>query len=130
MTRFVPASAAETLSHALWCLANPAPKDGDTRYLFPFVDSLDGSRWLEVLTDYNIHVHVDADFMPIAAILQPWIDAGHLPVDTNIQLALLVDANRGGTLVVYDAFPQLFKDMSLTHEQMVQNGLLPGGMVP
>jgi hypothetical protein len=36
----------------------------------------------------------------------------------------LSQAKRGQHLVVYDAFPQFFKDMSKTHEQMVAAGLL------
>ena len=60
----------------------------------------------------------------IAVILQPWVDTGHLPADTNAQLAALIESKRGQQLVVYDAFPQLFKDMSKTLEQMISAGLL------
>jgi hypothetical protein len=62
--------------------------------------------------------------------LQPWIDAGHLPADTNTNLAALVESLRGQRLVVYDAFPQLFKDMSKTYAEMITAGLLAAPHTP
>ena len=126
MIRFVPSSAAEPLSNDLWSLSRPPAVRGpnDTQYLFGWVNALDASRWLMVDTEYEISVHPDAELGGIAVILQPWIDAGHLPADTNTQLAALIASKRGQQLVVYDAFPQLFKDMSKTHEQMIAAGLL------
>jgi len=96
----------------------------DTQFLFGWVDALNGTRWLVVDTEYSIAIHVAAFFGPVAAILQPWIDDGSLPADTNTQLAALINANRGQRIVVYDAFPQLFKDMSKTYQQMISAGLL------
>lgn len=126
MRRFVPSSAAEPLSQALWGLSRPPHVRGedDTQYLFGWITALDDSRWLQVDTTYEINVHPDAVLDGIADILQPWIDAGHLPADTNTELAALVESLRGKRLVVYDAFPQLFKDMSKTREQMIAAGLL------
>lgn len=126
MIRFVPSSAAEPLSQALWGLSRPPHVRGehDTRYLFGWITALDGSRWLMVPTDYTINVHAEAVLDGIADILQPWIDAGHLPANTNTVLAALVESLRGQRLVVYDAFPQLFKDMSKTREEMIAAGLL------
>ena len=126
MIRFIPAEAAEPLSEALWSLSNPHRKPEDTQYLFGWIESkLDGSRWLEVPTTYTIPVHADAVLDGIADILQPWIDGGHLPADTNTVLSALVESSRGGLLTVYDAFPQLFKDMSKTREEMIALNLLP-----
>jgi hypothetical protein len=126
MTLYTPASAAEPLSEALYALSRPPQvRDGnDTRYLFGWVTCTDGSRWLQVDTAYDIPVHPQAELGEIAAILQPWIDEGHLPADTNTQLAALVDSVRGGRLVVWEAFPQLFKDLSQTREQLVEAGIL------
>ena len=126
MIRFVPSSAAEPLSQALWGLSRPPQVRGenDTQYLFGWITALDGTRWLMVPTDYTINVHAEAELNGIADILQPWIDAGHLPANTNTQLAALITENRGGRLVVYDAVPQLFKDMSKTREEMIAAGLL------
>jgi hypothetical protein len=126
MTRYVPSSSAEPLSQALWGLSRPPSIRGeqDTQYLFGWIDALDGSRWLMVDTEYEINVHPDAELGAIADILQPWIDSGDLPIDTNTQLAAFIDSKRGQRLVVYDAFPQLFKDMAKTHEQMIAAGLL------
>lgn len=126
MNRFVPSSAAEPLSNALWGLSRPPETRGpnDTQYLFGWITALDGSRWLVVDTEYEVNVHQDTVLGDIAAILQPWIDAGHLPADTNTELAALVESLRGKRLVVYDAFPQLFKGMSKTREEMIAAGLL------
>lgn len=126
MIRYIPSSAAEPLSNALWSLSRPPAVRGpnDTQFLFGWENALDASRWLVVDTEYEISVHPDAELGGIADILQPWIDSGQLPDDTNTQLAALIKSKRGQQLVVYDAFPQLFKDMSRTHEQMVAAGLL------
>jgi hypothetical protein len=132
MIRFIPSSAAEPLSNALWSLSRPPAIRGeqDTQFLFGWVDALDGSRWLMVDTEYEINVHADAELNGIADILQPWIHGGHLPADTNTTLAALVESKRGGRLVVYDAFPQLFKDMSKTREEMIAAGLLAEPQMP
>lgn len=132
MIRYVPSSAAEPLSQALWGLSRPPQVRGenDTRYLFGWLTALDDSRWLMVETDYSINVHAEAKLDGIADILQPWINAGHLPADTNTALSALIDAKRGQRLVVYDAFPQLFKDMSKTREQMIAAGLLAEPCMP
>lgn len=126
MIRYIPASAAEPLSVALWSLARPPElrEDNDTQYLFPWVSATDESLWLSVETEFQITLHNEAVLGGIADILQPWIDGGHLPPDTNTQLAALIESKRGQRLVVYDAFPQLFKDMSKTLEQMIDAGLL------
>ena len=134
MNRNVPSSAAESLSQALWSLSRPPqvrdPKD--TQFLFPWITALDGSRWLMVDTEYEINVHPDAELNGIADILQPWIDGGHLPEDTNTTLAAMVESSAasGERLVVYDAFPQLFKDMSKTHAEMIAAGLLAEPQMP
>ena len=124
MIRYVPSSVATELSAALWALSRPVRSADDTQFLFPWVTALNGSQWLAVKDDYTISVHPDADFAPIATLLQPWIERGELPGDTNTQLAALVESLRGSRLMVYDAFPQLFKDMSKTHAEMIAAGLL------
>lgn len=132
MIRYVPSSAAEPLSNALWGLSRPPETRGpnDTQYLFPWITALDATRWLVVDTEYEVNVHPDAVLDGIADILQPWIDQGHLPADTNTVLAALVESLRGQRLVVYDAFPQLFKDMSKTHAEMIAAGLLAAPQTP
>jgi hypothetical protein len=126
MILYIPSSAAESLSQALWSLSRPPTlrTEQDTQYLFGWENVLDGTRWLVVDTAYEIIIHPNAELGGIAQILQPWIDAGDLPADTNTQLAVLIESKRGQNLVVYDAFPQLFKNMSKTHEEMVAAGLL------
>lgn len=98
--------------------------------MFECVLALNGSRWLVVDTVFSIVLHPEAELGSIADILQPWIDAGHLPADTNAQLAALVESLRGQSLVVYDAFPQLFKNMSKTLSEMIAAGLLAEPAMP
>jgi hypothetical protein len=94
------------------------------------VVDLHGDKWLMVDTTLSLPIHPDAELNGIADILQPWIDGGHLPEDTNTNLAALVESKRGQRLVVYDAFPQLFKDMSKTYEEMIAAGLLAEPQTP
>jgi hypothetical protein len=126
MIIYTPSSVAQSLSSALWALARPLSVQGDnfTKYLFGWVEATDGTTWLEVDTECQIRVHADAELGAIADIIQPWIDAGNLPIDTNAQLAAFIESKRGQRLVVYDVFPQFFKDMGKTYEQMIAAGLL------
>jgi hypothetical protein len=125
MIRFVPGTQVEPLTRALWRLAVPDPETGATDQMFEVVTALDdGSLWLMVDTTFTIRVHELAVLDGIADILQPWIDDGSLPADTNEVLAAFVESKRGQDLTVYEAFPQLFKDMSLTTAQMIAAGKL------
>lgn len=124
MIRYVPSSASETLSAALLRLSDPNPAGKVSQFLFGSVIDLQGAKWLVVDTELSLPLHADAELGSIADILQPWIDAGQLPADTNTTLAALVESKRGQRLVVYDAFPQLFKDMSKTYAEMIAAGLL------
>ena len=128
MIRYVPSSAAPALSDALWALTRPSQvrETGDTMRMFGWVDDLQtpSQRWLVVDTTFTIPVHPEAVLDGIADILQPWIDGGHLPADTNTILSDYIESMRGQTMVVYDAFPQIFKDMSLDTAQMIAAGRL------
>ena len=124
MIVFVPSSVAETLSEALWLLANPYASNASTKSMFAVVTDNNGGKWIQAVTDYTIKVHQDAVLNGIADILQPWIDSGHLPAATNDDLAAFVETKRGQSLTVYDAFPPLFKSMAKTREQMEADGLL------
>jgi hypothetical protein len=97
--------------------------------MFAWIDDLQSPphRWLIVDTAFTIPVHAEAELGDIADILQPWIDSGQLPPDTNTNLAVYIEAMRGQMIIVYDAFPQLFKDMSKTYDEMVAAGFLPAG---
>ena len=124
MTRYIPASAASALSAALWALARPGNSGESTQFLFATASATDGSDWLVALDDYDIPIHSQAELGGIAAILQPFIAAKQLPADTLDNLTVLIEANRGKRLAVWDSFPQLFKDMSKTREEMIAAGLL------
>lgn len=125
MTLYVPAASAQQLSEALWRLSVPARLPRSTRYLFTWVTALDESVWLVVDPDHQINVHPEAVLDGIADILQPWIDGGHLPADTNEVLAAVVLAHRGQVMTLWEFFPQHFKDLSKTYAEMVAGGLLP-----
>jgi hypothetical protein len=126
MIIYVPSSAAKELSEALWELSRPASlqNSGDTTQMFGWIDDAQGNRWIEVYDDFSIIIHPNAELGKIADLLQPWIDSGQLPPDTNTNLADLIESKRGQPFTIYDAFPDLFKDMSKTHEEMVADGLL------
>jgi hypothetical protein len=128
--RYIPSSAAETLSAALLRLSDPHPEGKVSQFLFGSVVDLHGEKWLMVDTTLSLPIHPDAELNGIADILQPWIEGGHLPADTNTQLSALVESKRGSRLVVYDAFPQLFKDMSKSYDDMIEEGKLSAPPMP
>lgn len=125
MICYVPSSAAEPLSYALYALSRPPQVRGlnDTTHLFGWHDDPHGGRWLIVDTEYEIPVHPDAVLGGIADILEPWFAQG-LPADTNDVLAAHVLAKRGQRMVPWEAFPQFFKDLSKTPQEMIDAGLL------
>lgn len=127
MILYIPAPSAQALSVALSDLSRPpwVRDAADSKYLFGWVDDTQGARWLVVDTEYEIPVHAEAELAGIAEILKPFVDAGDLPADTNVQLAALVESLRGKRLVVWDAFPQFFKDKSKDMKGMIEAGLLP-----
>ena len=123
MIIYVPSSAAKELSEALWELSRPAylQNSGDTTQMFSWIDDVQGNRWIEVYDDFSIIIHPNAELGKIADILQPWITSGHLPPDTNTSLATLIESKRGQHFVIYDAFPQFFKNMSLTMPELINS---------
>lgn len=126
MIVYVPSTKAAELSRALWALARPpqvrAP--GDSRALFLPVTDLQGGGWLMVDTEYQINVHAEAVLDGIGDVLQPWIDSGDLPEDTNETLTAVVESKRGQTMTPWEFFPQFFKDQSKDLEGMISAGLL------
>jgi hypothetical protein len=132
MIRYIPSAAAESLSAALLRLSDPHPEGKVSQFLFGSVLDLHGEKWLMVDTTLSLPIHPDAVLNGIADILQPWIDGLHLPAGTNTTLAALVESSAasGERLVVYDAFPQLFKDMSKTYEEMIEEGKLAEPQMP
>lgn len=134
MIRFVPtsASAAVPLTEALWGLSRPTEVRGarDTRAMFAIVTATDASVWLMVDTEFDIPVHQDAVLNGIADVLQPWIDEGVLPADTNATLAAFIQSKQGQRMIPWEAFPQLFKDLSKTYAEMIAAGLLAEPAMP
>lgn len=125
MTLFVPSSAAEPLSAALWQIARPAGarRPRLTTRLFPWVTDTGGGRWLVVETEFSIPVHGEAGLGSIADILQPWVGHGLEQAEIDA-LAGVVESHRGGRMTPWAFFPQVFKDLSKTHAEMIDAGLL------
>lgn len=127
MLRYIPTThtAGHALTQAIWQL-HAVPGIGATQGFGSVISALDGSgEYLCIDSTESIRVHEEAGLDDIAAILQPWIDNGQLPPDTHAEMARLIDNLRGSQMIVYDAFPQLFKDMSLTTQEMIAAGKLP-----
>lgn len=127
MIQYIPTSGAdvcERLSRALWQLSRPVASSNDvTQRMFGSLTTANGSVWLAVDTEFSIAVHTDAELGDIAEILQPWIDAGALPANANEQLADLIGVAKGHRLLVWDAFPDLFKQQSRTSAELRALGL-------
>lgn len=106
MIVYIPTSGSDTakrLSEALWSLSRPPQVrlPGEvTTAMFGSITCTDSSVWLAVDTTFAIPVHAEADLDGIADVLQPWIDEGSLPSNTNTQLADLIASLRGQRLTV------------------------------
>jgi len=129
MIRFIPTSSGEVadkLSNALWSLSRPENIRGadTTQRMFSLITCLNGSVWLQVDTEIDTPVHPLAELGEIEEIMQPWIERGLLPANTNADLEALIVGARGLRLNVYDSFPKLFKDQSKTYEELIKLGLL------
>lgn len=131
MLRYIPttASAGIALAQALWHLHCP-PGEGNTTGFGTVVTALDDSVWLEIDEEAVVHVHESAFLDGIADILQPWIDEGVLPADTNETLGAFIESKRGQRLIPWEAFPQFFKDASKSRDELVSLGLLPSNLMP
>jgi hypothetical protein len=134
---YIPSAKAEELTAALWELSDPNPTRGTTG-MFPGVKERDGSMCLLVRQDYGIPVHGTAVLGRIGGILQPWIDDELLPAETNQRLSDYIISMRGQRLVVYQAFPALFKlrdagnpeGLGRTKTEMIEEGRLEGPKMP
>ena len=129
MIRHIPTSGQSTaalLTEALWALSVPPDhQNGNTtEAMFGLVTMTDGSVWLAADDSFQITIHPEAILDGIADILQPWIDSGALPSDTNATLAAYIETNKGGVVTPYGMFPQLFKDQSKTFEELQNLGLI------
>lgn len=124
MIVFIPSPSALELSAALWDLARPPAvrETGDTSALFDSLIDTQGVRHLVVDTTFEMPIHQQADAAPVAAILQPYETAGHLPNGTVAALVAAIEAAKNTTVVVYDLFPAYFKSLALDFDGMIQSG--------
>lgn len=102
-----PSSRAAELTAMLWALSDSNPRCG-TNALFPIVVLKDGTTCLEVDTEFSLPILEDAELNGIADLLRPWVGHGILQSDID-WLEQMVVANRGRRLVIYEAFPPIFK---------------------
>jgi len=137
----IPSTKVEELSRALWVLAMPPQvrRAGDfTDSLFRWITDLENVQHLVVMDDLSIRVHEAAELGEIEGILQPWVNEGLLPADTITQLKGFIESKRGEWLVIYQAFPALFKlkdagnptGLGRTREQMIQENRLANPTLP
>lgn len=130
MKIITPASRAAELTARLWALSDPNPTRG-TDSLFPIVLLNDGTTCWEVDTEYSLPILEDAELNGIADLLRPWVGHGILQSDID-RLEELVLENRGKRLVVYRAFPPIFKlrdagnpsGLGRTRAQLIEEGKL------
>ena len=132
MIWYIPAASAEALSAGLYALSRPVGvRDArDSLYLFGWKTDTQGRKWIEVDDAVSVRVHEMAELNGIAEILQSFIAAGHLPANTNEQLASYVESKRGEQLTIYNAFPAFFKAQAKTREQMIQENRLSNPILP
>jgi hypothetical protein len=126
MTRYVPATKAAELSEALFALARPPAvrQAGEvTKAMCAVIQDLDGAAWILINDQKEVRVHEEAELNGIADLLRPWIGHGIEQADIDALEALVI-ASRGGRLIVYDAFPQVFKAASRTRAELVAEGKL------
>lgn len=132
MIKYVPASAAAELSAALFALSRPpvVRVPGEvTNVMCAWFDDTQGNRWILIDDLREVRVHELAELNGIADILAPFIGHGLLQADID-GLESLVAQSRGQRLVVYEAFPPLFKALAMTREQMIQENRLPNPTLP
>jgi len=133
---YIPSPVAEVLSAKLWALSDPSPTRGTTA-LFEVEKALDLSTWLVVPVGASIPLHEAADMDGIAEILHPLVGHGIEQSDIEL-LEQMVLSQRGQRLVVYQAFPPIFKlrdasnpnGIGRTKAQMIEEGLLPPDITP
>lgn len=130
MKVLTPSSRADELTAMLWELSDSDPTRG-TDSLFPVVTLKNKTTCLEVDTEAQIPILKDADLTKILNLLAPWVRHGIEQTDID-QLKELVAESGGQMLVVYQAFPALFKlkdennptGLGRTRAQLLEEGKL------
>ena len=120
---YIPSSAADKLTKALWSLTDMNPTRGTTG-LFRVVEALDKSIWMMVDTEFSIPVHTQAELTAISGILQPLIDAKVLASDTLTVLQTKLDTSRGKRIRIFEAFPPEIQAAAMTEKQLIDAGRL------
>lgn len=118
-TRYVPCTSAENgdaMSRHLYDLSRPpgVKQPGETEFLFARCMDAAGVTWLEVVTDYVIPVHVDAELDGIGPLLAG-VGISQAEID---DLDALIQSKRGSTMTPWDYFPAALKAASKTFDEI------------
>ncbi len=125
MILYIPSAMAVSLVKKLESLAGPRGFHGSAeKPPYEVITDLHGDCWLELETQASMTLNPTADLSGVAGLVQPWMDEGALPAGALGHLLPLLEARRGEFLFVHEAFPQVFKDLAKTRQQMVDAGLL------
>lgn len=125
MNYFYPASsssAARALSEAIWSLCLPVSErqDGDTMRAFEIMQGANGIPYVNIPDDFTAVMHPEASMDPVAAVLQPFETAGHIPAGTVADMRAWVESTRvlpdwqDRQFVPWDKFPAYFQSQAVT----------------
>lgn len=103
---------------------------GRTTHRFGWTDDVHGARWILWDDECVSFIHPQCSLSELVEILQPFVGSGQLSVDALSDLQEIVDEHRGQSLRLWDAVPQLFKDMSKSYEDMITEGKLAAPQTP
>jgi len=125
MTRYYPATSqnsGKSLSESMWLLCLPLDQrqDGDTNRAFEVLQGANSQTYVVIPDDFEAVMHPEADPSPIAALLQIFETAGHIPTGTTAALVSWVETTRDlptpadRTFVLWDKFPAYFQNLAVT----------------
>jgi hypothetical protein len=125
MTHYYPATSQNSgkgLSESMWllCLPLSGRQAGDTNQAFEVLQGANGQTYVVIPDDFEAVMHPEADPAPIAAMLQYFETAGHIPNGTTAALVAWVEATRElpttaeRTFVLWDKLPAYFQNLAVT----------------
>lgn len=125
MNYFYPATstnAARALSEAIWTLCLPVAErqQNDTSRAFDVIQGANGTPYVNIPDDFVAVIHPEASMDAVAAVLQPFETAGHIPAGTVQDLRDWVEQTRAlpnwqdRQFVPWQKFPAYFQEMAVT----------------
>lgn len=129
MSHFVPMdseSVANELSMLIYQLSRPLhirqPNETTTHYCSWLVHPLTGAVVLELPEEDTMPIHLEADEHILDELLQTHVDLSRIPQSAIALLNTAINANKGSSVVIYDFFPQYWKDRVLTYNDLIFTG--------